>query len=240
MSNDLMLLVTSLIVVFLAYLVRGMAGFGSGLIAIPLLSLWMPVTQAVPLIVSLDLLASAGQSGFNFKKIHWKEVWFLLPFSLVGVTGGLWLFTQMNADALKYTLGIFLLVYGIYSQWTPAMPPISRAWVFPAGFAAGLIGTLFGTGGPFYAAYLKARQLDKQIFRATFACIFLLDAPVRLVGYVGTGLISTEGVHLFAMMLPVMILGMYFGGSIHTKISTKYFNRGISLLLIGSGIALIM
>src|SRR5262249_44502311 len=46
------------LVLFLAYFVRGMAGFGSGLIAVPLLSLVSPVTAVVPLVVSLDYLGS--------------------------------------------------------------------------------------------------------------------------------------------------------------------------------------
>jgi uncharacterized protein len=40
--------------VFVAYLVRGVAGFGSGLIAVPLLSLAAPVPAVVPLVVALD------------------------------------------------------------------------------------------------------------------------------------------------------------------------------------------
>jgi hypothetical protein len=42
------------LVLLLAYWVRGMAGFGSGLIAVPLLTLAWPVTVVVPLVVALD------------------------------------------------------------------------------------------------------------------------------------------------------------------------------------------
>ena len=48
-------------IVLIAYLVRGICGFGSGLIAIPVLSLMFPLKVAVPLVVMLDYLASAGQ-----------------------------------------------------------------------------------------------------------------------------------------------------------------------------------
>ena len=49
------------LVVLLAYWVRGMAGFGSGLIAVPLLTLMWPVTLVVPVVVALDYLGSATQ-----------------------------------------------------------------------------------------------------------------------------------------------------------------------------------
>jgi uncharacterized membrane protein YfcA len=47
--------------VFVAYLVRGVAGFGSGLIAVPLLSLAAPVPAVVPLVVALDYIGSVSQ-----------------------------------------------------------------------------------------------------------------------------------------------------------------------------------
>ena len=46
-------------VILVAYLVRGICGFGSGLIAIPVLSLMFPLKVAVPLVVMLDYLASS-------------------------------------------------------------------------------------------------------------------------------------------------------------------------------------
>ncbi|HEY7041319.1 MAG TPA: hypothetical protein VID28_20800, partial [Methylomirabilota bacterium] len=56
------LAVYSGLVLLLAYWVRGVAGFGSGLIAVPLLTLAWPVPLVVPLVVALDYLGSAGQS----------------------------------------------------------------------------------------------------------------------------------------------------------------------------------
>ena len=57
------------LVLFLAYFVRGTAGFGSGLIAVPLLSFVAPVTAVVPLVVSLDYLGSASQGIKNLGQI---------------------------------------------------------------------------------------------------------------------------------------------------------------------------
>jgi uncharacterized membrane protein YfcA len=42
------LVMTAAPIIFLAYLVRGICGFGSGLIAIPVLSLMFPLKVAVP------------------------------------------------------------------------------------------------------------------------------------------------------------------------------------------------
>jgi hypothetical protein len=45
-------------VIFLAYLVRGISGFGSALVAVPLLVHFLPLTFVVPWMVMMDTLAA--------------------------------------------------------------------------------------------------------------------------------------------------------------------------------------
>ena len=57
---------------------------------------------------------------------------------------------------------------------------VERSATIAARACAGVLGTLFGTGGPFYVIYLNLRGLDRTVFRATFAMNFLVDGGVRL------------------------------------------------------------
>lgn len=227
-------------IIFLAYLVRGICGFGSGLIAIPVLSLLFPLKLAVPLVVMLDYLASAGQGVSLRQSIQWKEIARLIIPALFGVSAGLLIFHKVDAELLTRFLGGFVFLYALYALWGPEMPRASSWWSLPTAFSGGAVGTLFGTGGPFYVTYLKARQLDKTAFRATFACIFILDGAARVTGYVSTSVIDIQLLFLLAMSLPVMILGMYLGGKIHTNLSAEVFTRGISILLLASGASLML
>lgn len=226
-------------VLFAAYVVRGMCGFGSGLIAIPLLSLFLPLTLAVPLVVILDFLASAGQGISNRHAIAWGEVGRLLPFGLMGVALGLSVFHLVDPLILRRAMGVFILLYAFYSLWSPQVGKARSWWAVPAGIGGGAIGTLFGTGGPFYVTYLKARGLGKEAFRPTFATLFLLDASARIAGYVGTRIAEVGLLQWLAIGVPVMMVAMYIGGHIHTRISAAAFGRAISVLLVLSGIALL-
>ena len=227
------------IVIFFAYIVRGIAGFGSALIAVPFLALVLPLTLVVPLVVLLDYLSSASHGIGNRHQIVWRDIWPLIPFSVMGVASSLVILKSVSPNLLTLLLGGFVVAYAIY-QLIPQKLGKANYWVAaPTGFFGGLIGTLFGTGGPFYVIYLHLSRLDKTQFRATFASIFLIDGLMRLSGFALNDLYDDMAVSYIVTSIPVAALGLYIGGRIHVAISKEGFTRLISLLLLGSGGALI-
>ena len=116
----------------------------------------------------------------------------------------------------------------------------SRIFVVPLGFLGGFVGTLFGTGGPFYVIYLTLRGLDKTAFRATFATNFLIDGAIRLTAYASVGLFQPDVLMALLAALPIAGIGLYVGGRIHTGLSQELFVRFISLLLVAGGFGLLM
>lgn len=229
----------SCVVLFVAYLVRGISGFGSGLIAIPLLTLVHPLTTVVPLVVILDFLGSASQGLKNRKSIQWQELWPLLAFTLAGCLVALFLFKSVDAEQLTRVMAVFIICFAVY-QILP-LPELhgSRLWAVPAGFLGGLVGTMFGTGGPFYMMYLTVRGLDKTEVRASFASYFFIDGTMRIAGFLMIGLISLLQLITLMWWLPAAALGLFIGGKVHTSISPKTFKYFISLVLVYSGYRLL-
>lgn len=239
LATDQLLLATAILVV--AYVVRGITGFGSGLIAIPLLALMLPLNVVVPMIGLLDYLASLAHGLQHRKAILWREILPLLPFTLIGVLTALYLFKAVDAELLSRYLGGFVLLYALYSLLgRNPHGNASRRWAVMGGGLGGLVGTLFGTGGPFYVIYFQLRGLGKTAFRATVATIFLLDGASRIIGYTATGMYTSDTLWLVLAGLPVMAVAMYIGEHIHTNISPENFRRAIGVVLIGSGLALLL
>jgi hypothetical protein len=189
----------------------------------------------------LDYIASSSHGIKHRQAISWGDVLPLLPFTLGGVLTALYLFQTLDAELLRTALGGFIVLYAFYTLLSSG-PGFrgSRLWAAPAGAFGGLIGTQFGTGGPFYVIYLRQRHHDKTPFRATVATIFLIDGSSRIVGYFLSGFYSLDTMMLVALSLPIMVAGMYVGGHIHTNISQRNFQRAIGVLLIGSGMALLL
>lgn len=229
------------LVISVAFFIRGIAGFGSGLIAIPLLAQILPLSVVVPMVGLLDYIASTSHGVKHRQAIAWGDILPLLPFTFAGVLTALYLFKTVDADLLRTALGGFILLYALYTLLNSGPGFFgSRLWAAPAGGLGGLIGTLFGTGGPFYVIYLRLRHLDKTPFRATVATIFLIDGSSRIVGYFFSGFYQLDTMLLVLLALPIMVLGMYLGGHVHTTLSQQAFQRAIGVLLIGSGLALLL
>jgi len=227
-------------VLLVAYTVRGIAGFGSGLIAIPLLTLLLPLTLVVPLVVLLDFVGSAGQGWHNRLRVSWRDLLPLLPFTIAGVLAALWLLDGLDAALLRRALGVFVLGYGAW-QLSPLPALRTTRWSsLPYGLMGGLVGTLFGTGGPFYVVYLSMRGLEKEALRASFATWFLVDGTLRLGGYAAFGFIGRDTLSAILLALPFAGLGLLVGGRIHTGLSQDVFRRVISVLLVLSGVALLV
>lgn len=227
--------------VFLAFLVRGALGFGSGLIAVPLLVLLFPLTVVVPVVSVMEYLASATHGVVLRRAIIFGDLWALLPFSVLGLLLALLLFETVEPGSLTRALGVFVLSYALWSLLPLRSEKLhSRGWAVPLGLLAGLVGTLFGTGGPFYVIYFSLRRLDKTQFRATFATLFLVEGLVRLVGYAVTGLLDAGSLLLVLAALPMLATGLYVGGHIHVRLSQQAFQRWISVLLLAAGLSLLL
>lgn len=228
------------LILFLAYMVRGIAGFGSGLIAVPLLAFYFPLQIVVPVVVFLDYVGSASQGLRNRQIVAWRELMFLIPFALIGIAIGLTLLKTLEPELLAKFLGGFVIVYAIY-QLLP-LPALRgpRIFALPCGLFGGCIGALFGTGGPFYVIFLTLRGLEKSVFRATFASNFLIDGAIRLIAYASFGLFQPDVLLAMLGALPIVGLALWLGGRVHSDLSQQTYARIISLLLLGTGLALLL
>jgi uncharacterized membrane protein YfcA len=237
-SLSLYLLVGAILLV--SYYIRGIAGYGSGLLAIPMLALFLPLELVVPYVGALDYLASLGHGLHYRRSVHWKEIVVILPVAVLGMGFALYLFTNTDREALKVWLGGFIILYAIYSLLPAPQMKGSRLWVLPFAATGGVVDTLFGTGGPFYVIYLRMRQLGKTPFVATIAMAFMINTGIRLLGYLLVGFYSLKILLMILASLPLVFVGMRLGMHTHNRLSAQQFTWVIAGLLILAGLALLL
>ncbi len=224
-------------ILLFAYFLRGITGFGSGLIAIPLLAHLLPLTFVVPMVMVLDFVASLVLSRHTRLQVRWDEVRSLLVPSIVGILAGSMMLISLPREPLLVSLGLFVIFFGLrYVFNVHSEKPISRWWSVPTGLSGGLIGALFGTGGPPYVVYLSHRLHDKTQLRGTLSGLFLLDGAFRLIAFLSLGLLFQDDMlNSLLIGLPVVGAGLYLGNKVHLGITHRQQLAIIGCLLLLSG-----
>ena len=250
--------------VALAYLVLGLTGFGSALVAVPLLLLFMPLGQAVPLVLFLDVVALIVFGALNLAHVNWHIWRRMLPSVAVGIVSA----------AVIVKLGLLpgswlLLLLGLYIVWFGASklrvefkgakgaPPASAQpadptgaqtgagfWrVAPYGWLAGMIEAWFGTCGPIVATGILKQSSNMQLFKATMSAIMLPAALMALLTYVVAHTASAAQTHTevirAAMLAPVAIAAVWIGNRFAKNVPQPTIRRAVFTLLCVSGCVLV-
>jgi len=224
----------------LAYVVFGVAGFGTALVAGPILILFMPLSKIVPLLVLLDFVAAFGNLLPSRRDVAKPELLRLLPCMAVGCTLGVIFLLNLKSDLLLLLMGLFISAYAIYSLWINVRPgQLSTAWALPMGTVGGMFGALFGSGGFLYAIYLNSR-LPKEAARATQSALISCSTVVRLSLFAVAGVYADLPLLALAVcLLPAMALGLWGGRRLTMRLSREAFVRLVMWLVLASGVALI-
>lgn len=224
-----------------AYIVFGIAGFGTALVAGPVLINFMPLSRIIPLLVLLDFVAAFGNWLPTRKAVARPELMRLLPCMALGCTLGVVFLLNLKSDLLLLLMGLFISAYALYSLAVKVKPAqLSAAWSVPMGTVGGLFGALFGSGGFLYALYLNARLPSKEQARATQSALISCSTVVRLSLFLIAGVYADLPLLLLALcLLPMMAVGLYLGRRLTLNMSRDTFVRLVTWLVLASGIALI-
>ncbi len=225
-----------------AYLVFGITAFGASMVALPFLVQALPLTQAVPLMLLCDLLATPLVGLPNRKRADNSELRRLLPTMLLGIALGSTVLAQAPARPLLWLLAVFVI--GVSMQGLLMAQPlgitVAARWATPAGLIGGIFSALYGTGGPVYTSYLTRRLTDFEAFRATSALLILTSAACRLVTFLLAGLlINPEVWQLAVWAVPTCLVALWVGTRLRHCIHPQRLRRLVLWLLLfaGGGVA---
>jgi uncharacterized membrane protein YfcA len=231
--------------VFAAYVVRGMSGFGAGLVAAPLLALVLPVHVVVPMSGLLVFVLFIFLTMRDRAHVVWRELKLLAPPTIAGVVAGLLLFRTLDNQLMLVMLGGFLVLYSCYMLAVHAfgLPQfrLSEHWAIPLGFTGSFFDTLFGGGGgTLVVIYMHARGVGRMEFRATIAMLWFFEMIARIGGYGIAGYYTRDVLVLVAALLPVMWAGTWVGERLGNRVSQQTFSRILAVMLMLSGVSLLL
>lgn len=227
---------------FVAYVIFGIAGFGTALIAGPVMALYLPIIKIVPLLALLDMCAAIVNVGRSGRNAEWAELKRLIPLMIAGSLVGAVVLLKTQPDILLLMLGCFVVLYAIYAlSRFKSKRHFSPNASIPFGLTGGIFSALFGSGGFIYAIYLSGRLEKKETFRITQTTLMGLSTLTRVIIFSATGIYFDTDLLLLALALtPGMLAGIILGGHLTLKMSREQFLRLINLLLLASGTTLVV
>jgi uncharacterized protein len=229
-----------------AFAVRSAAGFGAGLIAVPMLAFILPVSTAVAVATPLTTLTSVHQVTRDWRHIAWRQFAIVEFYTIIGIGLGFYFINLLDENTLRRGLGAFLILYSVHALWKAnATPVLPTRWhgvlAAGAGTAGGLFSALFGGGvGPIYVVYFNMLGMAKTVFRVTMSAVVLIGGFARLAGYASYGFYGGSTMTLLAVGLPLVIVGSWAGERLARWFSVQIFARFVGGLVLLSGVALLL
>jgi uncharacterized membrane protein YfcA len=230
-----------LAIVALAGLTQGLAGFGSALIAVPLLALVLPMATLVPLMVMLGTLVSAMNLAHLHHAVGGAPILRLLLGYLVGIPVGLLFLTRAPEPLVLGLLGLFLVGFAGLSL---ANRQPRSAWLrerrLAVGVLSGALGTAYGTGGPPVVLHVSAHPewgADRQ--KAALTLFFVFAGALTTAAQWAGGLMTAEVLRLLAWSTPALMGGTLAGIWLYRRLGEHDYRRLLLLLVMAAGLMLL-
>jgi uncharacterized protein len=224
-----------------AYVIFSIAGFGTALVASPILAQFVPVGHIVPMLALLDFVAAATNLARDGRHAEVAELKRLVPLMMTGSAAGAAILLVTRPDILMLMLGVFVIAYALYAL--SGLKPQTRfgtGAAVPFGLVGGMFSALFGSGGFLYSIYLTGRIDDKNRVRITQSTLIGLSTLTRLAFFAVAGVFADTGLLLLAAALATaMLSGMFIGRRITLKLTREQFIKVVNMAVLVSGIFLL-
>ena len=239
--SPILLVCLTLVILFVAGLIKATLGFGESLFAIPLLTLVLGIQVAAPLSSLLAALITLMILIKGWQQIDFRASWQLILAAAIGVPVGVWGLRMLPEAWLRGGLGILLILVGLYYFTQPTFKAIQGAsWAYLFGFVAGVLGGAYNVASPPMVVYGAMRRWSPEQFRVSLQGFFLPLSALILVSHASAGLWTAWVLQLFALSLPVIFIAFWCGSWLSQNISTLYFEKLVYGGLIIIGITLLV
>lgn len=222
-----------LLAALLASTVGGVAGFGAGLIMLPVIAWAMGAKAMVPVLTVAMFLGNFFRFWFSRDEIHWRVVGAFLSGAVPAGLLGAILYARIEAEWLSRIIGAFMVTAVPLRRWLASRSVRVRLVHFPVvgsliGFLASLIAVIGPVSSPFFLWY----GLRKGAYLATEAFCAMGMHLTRAAVFQRYALLTQETVVVGAAVGITMMVGAYAGRRMVERMSERVFLGAVEVLLL--------
>jgi uncharacterized membrane protein YfcA len=240
-----MLTAASLVVLagaFAGGFISGLAGFGTGLVA---LGIWLHVIDPAPaatLSAVCSVVSQIQTIPMVWRAIDRRRVVPMIVAGLFGVPVGTVLLSHVDPDEFRLGLGILLVAFSgtmLLARVRTKLTWGGRTADGAVGFLGGILGGLAGLSGPLPTVWATLRGWGKDERRGVFQAFNLSILAAVIVWHGATGMLTMELGRLVLIAMPGTLVGAWLGARAYRRLSDHHFNRVVLGLLGLSGLTLV-
>ena len=230
-------------ILFAAGITKGMIGVGLPTVAIPLLSILMPLPAAVAALAIPVLITNLAQA-FGADRIGavFRVLWPILAGTVGGIMIGVHLLTSLGPDTLKPVIGVVLIGVALSMLLAPRLhcPDRFAAIASPvAGIGSGILGGLAGQSAPIMSLYLLSRGITGNRF-VQYCSLYLIFASIALTLALGSAsAISWDGATFSLLWSLPVLLGMAVGRRVRAGIPEALCRNLVLGMVVLGGLSMV-
>jgi len=234
------------LIVLITNFQEGVTGFGCTALALPFAVMLVGLDVAKPVLVMLALVLNGSIVIMSWRKIVWKEYWYIILFVGIGLPIGMWMGEVLPEKGLKAVLAVFMTGVGIQglvnlSRKVAQSELGKRTKLFVTSFLplGGVIHGAFGSGGPLVIVYATRAIGDKGVFRVTLSLVWITLNLILVSSWILRSQITPHIQHLALLCLPFTIAGLIIGNFAHHRMNDYAFKKMVYVVLCFSGVLLL-
>ncbi len=219
------------------------AGFGFGLVAVPLLSLVLPVKEAVAIQLPFSVLLVVVNSCRYGRLVKWGELKPLFIGSAAAIPAGVYALHLLPDTLMKSALALFVVVVVLFDRTRRGQAKLGQfSRTGQGGVILGMISGWFTgaytTGGPPVVIYATARFPEPRKAKGAMGLYFMATGVLIAVLFIQAGLL-TEDLLLYSLRFtPAVLLGFLFGARVFKNMTRETYLIGVHLLLLIAAVML--
>ncbi len=226
-------------VVAVSSFAQSLAGFGFGLLAVPMMSLVVLPHDSVVVATIIGAVSTTAQALIDREHCEWGVARRMSVAAYVGMPVGFVAFVVVSESVLRFVLGVVVVAATIVLARGFVAKSKSRTLDLLMGWVSGVLSTSTSTNGPPLVFLLQARGMPPATFRATLNSVFALSNVGAITLFAATGHVSSDGVVAAIVSLPILFGSLRIGYLLRPRVNGQLFRVLVLSLLFVSGISVL-
>jgi uncharacterized protein len=203
--------------------------FGLGVMALPLMSLFVPPLQAAAILLP-TVLAQDALTIWTYR--HDWSAWnlkIMIPSMALGIVIGSLFAASLSPAHIRLAIGIiagvFVLRHWLSTRFNLMATHSNTVTGVVFGAIGGFTTLLANAGGPAWQMHLLPQRLDKYAYAGTLTMLFAASNLMKIPAYGALGQLTFDNLAIGAVLLPAAMIANYVGLWLVRRTPTALFFR---------------